>query len=257
MKKHFILSGMTFLFIANLLAQITPEPTIPSLQISAETSLVDGPVTKITFDEVTFDFGKVEHGERVKHIFRFTNTGNEPLVLSNAKGSCGCTVPSWPKEPIAPGETGAIVVEFDTKGKTGRQNKQVTITANTTPPHSLVYIKGEIDAEKQPENTSLLIAPAESTAPKVVEKTDSQNRISVWPNPANTSLWLKMEDAAGQSAQIEIFSNNGQLLHKQSIHETGGDPVSLDVADFENGNYWLSVQLGDARRESLPFVVMR
>ncbi len=105
-----------------------------------------GPTTTLEFEETTFDFGTVKQGEKVTHIFKFRNTGDEPLIISNAKATCGCTVPRWPKEPIAPGEGGEIEVAFDTKGKSNKQNKKITITANTNPPQSFVYLKGVIEA---------------------------------------------------------------------------------------------------------------
>jgi len=67
----------------------------------------------MTFKETEFDFGTVDQGEKVTHVYKFANTGNEPLIISNAKGSCGCTVPSWPKEPIPVGGSGEIQVQFD------------------------------------------------------------------------------------------------------------------------------------------------
>ena len=103
-----------------------------------------GPTTTMTFKETTFDFGSVPEGEKVSHTYNFTNTGNEPLILSNAKGSCGCTVPKWPKEPIAPGESGEIVVEFNSKNKKGKRNQKVTITANTDPAQTFIYLTGEV-----------------------------------------------------------------------------------------------------------------
>lgn len=106
-----------------------------------------GPTTSITFEESEFNFGKVKAGEKVQHAYKFKNTGKEPLVISNAKGSCGCTVPNWPKEPIGVGEEGEILVEFDSKGKSGNQTKTVTITANTDPPQTLIQIKGEVEAD--------------------------------------------------------------------------------------------------------------
>ncbi|MEZ4954576.1 MAG: DUF1573 domain-containing protein [Saprospiraceae bacterium] len=106
-----------------------------------------GPTTTVTFAESEFNFGTVKAGEKVQHAYKFKNTGNEPLVISNAKGSCGCTVPSWPKEPIGVGEEGEILVEFDSKGKNGNQTKTVTITANTDPPQTLIQIKGEVLAD--------------------------------------------------------------------------------------------------------------
>lgn len=113
----------------------------------AEPAAPTGPTTVMTFNETEFNFGKVKAGEKVEHEYTFKNTGKEPLVISNAKGSCGCTVPEWPKEPIAPGASAKIKVNFDSKGKSGPQTKQVTITANTDPVQSIIYIKGEVIAD--------------------------------------------------------------------------------------------------------------
>ena len=98
-------------------------PTTPPPAQAAPT----GPTTTVAFGETEYDFGTVDQGAVVEHVFTFTNSGSEPLVISNAKGSCGCTVPEWPKEPIAPGATGEITVKFDSKGKKNAQNKKVTI----------------------------------------------------------------------------------------------------------------------------------
>lgn len=126
----------------------TPTPADPNAAVAqpgAETPAAPtGPTTTMSFAETEFNFGKVKAGEKVQHEYNFKNTGKEPLVISNAKGSCGCTVPEWPKEPIAPGASGKIKVEFDSKGKSGPQTKQVTITANTDPVQSIIYIKGEV-----------------------------------------------------------------------------------------------------------------
>ena len=86
------------------------------------------------------------------HVFKFTNTGESDLVIVSAKGSCGCTVPEWPKEPISPGESGDIQVIFSSEGKKGKQHKRVSIIANTEPATSVIAIKGEIltpDAEPE------------------------------------------------------------------------------------------------------------
>lgn len=110
-----------------------------------------GPLTSVKFDENTFDFGEVMEGEKVVHSYKFTNTGKEPLIISNAKGSCGCTVPSWPREPIAPGDSGEIKVQFDSKGKGkvggNNQSKKVTITANTDPAQTFLTIKGKVNKD--------------------------------------------------------------------------------------------------------------
>ena len=70
---------------------------------------------KMEFDAKDWNFGEIMQGESVEHAFTFTNTGSEPLIISNAKGSCGCTVPVWPREPVAPGESGVIDVKFNSK----------------------------------------------------------------------------------------------------------------------------------------------
>ncbi|WP_299259915.1 DUF1573 domain-containing protein [uncultured Aquimarina sp.] len=98
----------------------------------------------MTFTETEFDFGTVTEGDILKHTFSFTNTGNAPLVIVNAKGSCGCTVSDWPKEPIAPGETKEMQVAFNTNGKPNVQNKQVTITTNTAPGKHILKIKAMV-----------------------------------------------------------------------------------------------------------------
>ena len=110
---------------------------------SAEDVDPNAPTTTMSFAEEVYDFGSVEKGGKVEHSYKFTNTGNEPLIISNAKASCGCTVPTWPKEPIAPGETGEIPVIFNAKS-TGNQTKTITITANTTPPKTRLTIKGQV-----------------------------------------------------------------------------------------------------------------
>jgi hypothetical protein len=92
-----------------------------------------------------WDFGTIQQGDTPEFSFTFKNTGNEPMIISNAKGSCGCTVPQWPKEPIAPGATGEISVKFSSKGKKGSQNKTVTLTANTTPPNTKLRVTGQIE----------------------------------------------------------------------------------------------------------------
>lgn len=114
------------------------------------TPVPTGPTTTIQYAEEKFDFGVTDEGEIVKHIYKFKNTGSEPLLISNCKGSCGCTVPTWPKEPIPPGASGEIKVEFNSKGKPGRQSKRVTVTANTVPTETFIEITGEVRGKEMP-----------------------------------------------------------------------------------------------------------
>ena len=123
----------------------------------------DLPRILILFISVLRDSSFVIHSSGsfpVTCSFEFTNTGDEPLIISNAKGSCGCTVPEWPKEPIAPGETGEIAVEYKPAGQSGVQTKYVTITANTSPATTQLTITGDIQADPNaPQQPAQPIAP--------------------------------------------------------------------------------------------------
>ena len=99
---------------------------------------------KIEFSKETHDYGNIKYDGDPYCNFEFKNTGDEPLIISNAKGSCGCTVPEWPKEPIAPGAKGSIRVKYDTN-RPGPINKSVTITSNAlNEPNKVIRIKGEV-----------------------------------------------------------------------------------------------------------------
>ncbi|WP_121665632.1 DUF1573 domain-containing protein [Mesonia aquimarina] len=104
----------------------------------------------MTFNEEMHDFGTIQEGDVVEHVFSFTNTGDAPLVITNAKGSCGCTVPSWPRgEEIAPGEKGEMTVKFNSKGKPNNQMKTVRITANTESGQEMIKIKAFVQPKGQ------------------------------------------------------------------------------------------------------------
>jgi len=98
----------------------------------------------MSFEKDFHDFGKIAAGEKVTYSFKFTNTGKSDLIISTAAGSCGCTVPEFPKEPIKPGKTGYIKVQFNSEGRSGVQEKQVTIVANTIPNTNELKIRSEV-----------------------------------------------------------------------------------------------------------------
>lgn len=120
-------------------------PTASTPQIPDDTVNV----AKIEFTEQVYDYGTVKAGEKVEHTFKFKNVGVAPLIIEGAKSTCGCTVPQYPKEPIAPGETGEIAVKFDSKNKSGRQRKPVNITANTWPKLTTVHIDGTVEKAEE------------------------------------------------------------------------------------------------------------
>jgi hypothetical protein len=125
--------------------QINPTP--PQSTTKAQT-------TSIKFDEMSYDWGTIKEGDKMTHIFKFKNTGNHDLIISDARGSCGCTVPEWPKEPIKPGKGGDIKVVFDSAHKSGQQSKTVTIAANTEPASIVLMIKGVVEAKEEKKATN-------------------------------------------------------------------------------------------------------
>ncbi len=108
----------------------------------------NGKFASMDFVKTVHDFGKIKHDAKVETIFEFVNNGKADLVITNAVGSCGCTVPDYPKEPVKIGDKGTIKVSFDSSKKSGSQSKSVTITANT--PNGMEVL--EIKADIQPKN---------------------------------------------------------------------------------------------------------
>jgi len=96
------------------------------------------------FTETTHDFGTITEGEVVEHTFTFKNVGEAPLVIQNTSASCGCTTPNYSREPVAPGETGEVQVKFNSQSRPGVQNKTITITANTNPSVTRLFIKTNV-----------------------------------------------------------------------------------------------------------------
>ncbi|GAB4233703.1 MAG: hypothetical protein Tsb0034_07040 [Ekhidna sp.] len=132
-------------------AATRPQPIAASNTTPAATAAPEekpeGPLPAITFEEELHDFGTIKDGDVVEHVFSFTNSGEAPLIISDAKATCGCTVPEWPREPIPVGGSGEIKVRFNSKNKPGIQNKTVTLTANTWPTTQRVRIKANVVKE--------------------------------------------------------------------------------------------------------------
>ena len=106
----------------------------------------------ISWDKNAHDFGEVTEGEKVEHTFKFENTGTEPLVITNVQVTCGCTTPKgWPRDPIAPGKKAELVVQFNSTGKIGRQNKVVTVISNAAGGNSQVTFAATV-LEKKIQN---------------------------------------------------------------------------------------------------------
>lgn len=128
---------------------------------AANTAPVDPNAPVITFETEVIDYGTIEQGADGTREFKFTNTGKSPLIISSARGSCGCTVPSWPTEPIKPGESAVLKVNYDTK-RLGPINKTITVYSNATEPTKVVRIKGNVVAPATtPEKQNATGAPVE------------------------------------------------------------------------------------------------
>lgn len=123
-----------------------PADVVFNPQTANENSSESKTLPEMTFEYIDFDFGLIFPGEVVIHKYKFTNTGGSPLVISNVTASCGCTIPTYSKEPIAPGEEGFVEVKFDSSGRKGIQNKSVVVLTNTQPNRIELSFIAEIDS---------------------------------------------------------------------------------------------------------------
>lgn len=104
---------------------------LATIALCAQESSVKQEGPAITFDKKSHDFGDIVQGDKVEHTFKFSNTGSEPLVITNVQVTCGCTTPKgWPRDPVMPGDSGEITVGFTSSGKPGRHHKPIKIVSN-------------------------------------------------------------------------------------------------------------------------------
>ncbi|MEL7222420.1 MAG: DUF1573 domain-containing protein [Bacteroidota bacterium] len=209
-----------------------------------------GPTTQITFAEQTIDFGLIEEGEIITQVFTFTNTGHQPLILTDAKGSCGCTVPQWPRQAIAVGETASITVEFNSKNKKGRRNQKVTITANTNPPQNFIYLTGDIKASPKTVEPSF-----DFTEIELEQAEENPNCFAIYPNPTAEILTLDMGDNEGSDAVVTILSQTGQVMAKREFKNVY-TTVEFRVDHYPAGTYVAQVQFPNRKPETKCFVVL-
>jgi len=121
-------------------AATTQQPAAPSLTEEKP----EGPLPVAVFETSDHDFGTINEGQKVLHIYKVKNTGQAPLIIQSAQPSCGCTVPDWTKEPIPVGGSGFVKAEFDSSGKPGINNKTITVTANTWPKTTTLRFKAMV-----------------------------------------------------------------------------------------------------------------
>lgn len=145
-----------FLFLALLMGMVSvvsfaQTPTIPAKTVNVDPTMEEKSGAVMTLEADVIDYGTIEqHGEPLRKL-KFTNTGTEPLIIKNARGSCGCTVPTWTKEPVMPGESSVLEVRYATN-RLGKINKKVTITTNEGGKPHVVRVVGEVLAPKKEES---------------------------------------------------------------------------------------------------------
>ena len=127
---------------------LSPDLVNNPVTASSASASTNEAVAKMVFKNSELNFGTIVQGESVVKVYEFTNEGDVDLIISSANGSCGCTIPKWPKKPIKKGEKGVIEVVFNSQGKEGIMNKKVYITANTNPTNNVIALKGEVVAPK-------------------------------------------------------------------------------------------------------------
>lgn len=138
MKKSILLAACTLLFATGAV-NAQDKAAAPAAATPASTA-------EMVFEAEEFNFGTIKQGESVTHEFSFTNAGKDDLIITNAQGSCGCTVPQYPKEAIKKGAKGTIKVTFNSAGKMGMQDKTVTITSNAKNSPRILHLKGTVEA---------------------------------------------------------------------------------------------------------------
>lgn len=116
----------------------------PTPATQAATEKPEGPLPSLQFETMDHDFGTIPEGKVVEYTYKFKNTGEAPLIIQGAQGSCGCTASDWTKTPIPAGGTGYVTAKFDSKGKPNIQNKTVTVTANTWPKQTVLRFKAMV-----------------------------------------------------------------------------------------------------------------
>ncbi|MES2701078.1 MAG: DUF1573 domain-containing protein [Bacteroidota bacterium] len=152
----FCLALGTAAFAQNKQPQQAPPPPPPP---AAAAKAIDPDAGKFKFKEETHDYGEVMEGPIAECDFEFKNTGKKPIVINEAHGSCGCTVPKWPQEPIMPGKKGIIHVAYTTQGRQGPISKDITINSNAQQSPMVLHIKGNVKPKPVDANAPVT-APA-------------------------------------------------------------------------------------------------
>jgi hypothetical protein len=208
-----------------------------------ESLIPEHPVTTVSFDSEIIHFGTVTSGDQVKVVYTIFNTGEKPLYVYDAKGSCGCTVPEYPLEPIMPGESGTITAIFDTKGKSGEQQKRVTITANTEPVQTYLVLTGFV--------TEKTLIP-DVKQPERVKPVIQDHLVKIYPNPTNDVLHITYSDEVTRN--FTILNTEGKIMKKGEI---SSGMETIDVSGLSSGTYNFYIQYDGQSGYARPFIVQK
>ena len=146
MKKIVVFVGLiAFISLVSCKENVTGKIKKENVEIAKNRDYtINEGAPKLVFDRLEHDFGKITQGDVVETIFTFKNTGKDDLIITNATSTCGCTIPEWPKQPIAPGAEESIKVKFNSSGKSNKVTKTITLTTNTANGKESVVIKTDI-----------------------------------------------------------------------------------------------------------------
>ena len=211
---------------------------------------------KIQFNKETHDYGIIKYNADPYCVFEFKNTGNEALLITEARGSCGCTVPEWPKEPIAPGATGMLKVTYDTK-RVGSFQKSVTITSNAVnDPVKVVNIKGEV----LPENTAEVVNPNMSAEGIYAEFNTSKGKIICLLEHKKTPLTVaNFVGLAEGNITVNGISKNKPFYDGLKFHRVIKDFMIQGGCPLGNGSgdpgYKFEDEIVDDLRHSGPGIL--
>jgi len=148
MKKLFLIALCAAAFSA-CQSKSAESNTTGTDSTSTETPVIaEADAPKVQVEKTIYEFGEITQGEKVTYTFKFKNVGKTPLIITNATATCGCTQPEYPTEPVKPGAEGEIKVTFDSTGKSGLQDKVVTITSNANPKFEELHLVGDVKEKK-------------------------------------------------------------------------------------------------------------
>lgn len=144
MKKYILLFGLITTLVS---CDVRRKDKIADDSVTSEKQIQKAlqDSTTVQLIDSVYNFGSIKEGDKVTHSFTFKNTGKNPLIITEAHASCGCTVPEKPEKPIAPGETGVMKVVFNSSGKSGHQEKNITVNSNAKPHFTDLKLIGEVN----------------------------------------------------------------------------------------------------------------